>query len=42
MSTSKVQSPPTRRGNKLVLWLGRGLLGVLALIIQARRPEGDT
>jgi pimeloyl-ACP methyl ester carboxylesterase len=31
--TSKVQSPPTRRGNKLVVWLGRSLLGLLVLIV---------
>jgi pimeloyl-ACP methyl ester carboxylesterase len=28
-----VQSPPTRRGNKLVVWLWCGLLGLLALIV---------
>jgi pimeloyl-ACP methyl ester carboxylesterase len=31
--TSKVQSTPTRRGNKLVVWLWRSLLGLLVLIV---------
>jgi hypothetical protein len=30
--STKVQSPPTRRGNKRVVWLWRGFLGLLALI----------
>src|SRR5687768_6058453 len=33
ISSTNVQSPPTRRGNKLVVWLRRGLLGLLALVV---------
>lgn len=31
--SNNIQSPPTRPGNKLVVWLWRGLLGLLALIV---------